>query len=331
MTAFIGRREFVTLLGGAATTWSLAAAAQQSVMPVIGFLNSASEKPWRHFVAAFQAGLKDKGYVDGQNVVTEFRWAEGRYDRLPGMAADLARQKVAVLISTGGEATIRAAMKSTTTIPIVFTLGGDPVELGFVASLSRPGGNVTGINLFTAEIDTKRLGLLRDMVPSASLIAALVNPSNPPVERQKKNIQTGARAVGLQVRFLHASTRSELDAVFASLPELHAEAILVAADPFFNSQREDMVALAASQHMPAIYEQREYAAAGGLMSYGANFTEAYRQAGVYAGRILNGEQTANLPVMQSTKFELVINLKAAKALGLDVPPGLSSQADEVIE
>ena len=313
------RRQFITLLGGAAA-WPLAARAQPA-MPVIGFLNAASKGSWTRFVAAFRGGLKERGYVDGQNVTIAFRWAEGRYERLPAMAPDLVYQKVAVLISTGGEATIRAAVAATTTIPIVFTLGGDPVALGLVASLSRPGGNVTGINLFTAEIDTKRLGLLRDMVPAATLIAALVNPSNPPAERQKENIQKAALTVGLRANFLYASTLGELDDVFASLSQLHAGAMLVAADPFFNSRREYIVALAARHRIPAIYEQREYATAGGLMSYGTDFVEAYRQAGVYAGRILNGEQPADLPVMQSTKFEVVLNLKTAKALGLDVPPG----------
>jgi putative ABC transport system substrate-binding protein len=325
------RREFITLLGGAAVAWPLAARAQQTQMPVVGFLGSASAEPWTRFVAAFRAGLKDRGYVDGQNVAIEFRWAEGRYEHLPALAADLVRREAAVLVSTGGLPTIRAAMAATTTIPIVFTTGGDPVRLGLVASLSRPGGNVTGVNLFTAEMDAKRLGLLRDMVPALTSIAALINPNNPPAESQSKNIREAARSFGLQVHFLHASTERELEAAFSSLAQLQVGAMQVASDPFFNSRRDYVVALAARHRIPAIYEQREFAATGGLMSYGANFLDAYRQAGVYTGRILKGEKPASLPVMQSTEFEFVINLNTARALSLDVPPGVSAQADEVVE
>jgi putative ABC transport system substrate-binding protein len=327
----VNRRSFITLLGGGAAAWPLGAYAQQPTMPVVGFLNSASAEPWTRFVAAFRAGLKERGYVEGENVIIEFRWAEGRYEHLPSLAADLVRRKVAVLVSTGGLATVRAAMAATTTIPIVFTAGGDPVRLGLVASLSRPGGNVAGVNLFTAEMDAKRLGLLRDMVPALASIAALINPNNPPAESQSENIQQAARGVGLQVHFLYASTQRELEAAFASLGQLQVGAMQVAADPFFNSRRDFVVALAARHRIPAIYEQREFAAAGGLMSYGANFLDAYRQAGVYTGRILKREKPADLPVMQSTEFEFVINLNTAKALGLDVPPGVSAQADEVIE
>ena len=251
------------------------ARAQQPSMPVIGFLGSASAEPWAQLVAAFRAGLKERGYIDGQNVTLEFRWAEGRYEHLPAMAADLVRKKVAVLVSTGGVATIRAAMAATTTIPIVFTVGGDPVRLGLVASLSRPGSNVTGINLFTSTLDMKRLGLLRDMVPAATVIAALINPSNPPAEIQSQNILEAARSLGLQVRFLYASTELEIDAEFSRLAQLHVGAMQVAADPFFFSRRDYIAALAARHRVPAIYEQREFAVAGGLMSYGTNFPTAF--------------------------------------------------------
>ena len=316
------RREFVAALGTAAA-WPLAARGQQTAMPVIGFLGSASAEPWTRLVAAFRAGLKERGYIDGQNVTLEFRWAEGRYEHLPAMAADLVRKKVAVLVSTGGVATIRAAMAATTTIPTVFTVGGDPVRLGLVASLSRPGGNVTGIYMFTSTLDTKRLGVLRDMIPAATVIAALINPSNPPAEIQSQNILEAARSLGLQVRFLYASTEHEINAEFSRLAQLHAGAMQVAADPFFFSRRDYIAALAARHRIPAIYEQREFAVAGGLMSYGTNFFDSYRQAGVYTGRILKGEKPTDLPVMQSTEFELVINLNTAKSLGIDVPPGVS--------
>jgi putative tryptophan/tyrosine transport system substrate-binding protein len=323
------RREFIIVLGGAAS-WPLAARAQQQ-MPVIGFLCSASSAPWAHFVAAFRAGLEEIGYVDGRNVTIEFRWAEGVYDRLPAMAADLVRRKVAVLVSTGGVPPIIAAKAATATIPIVFTLGTDPVQLGIIDSLSRPGGNVTGAVLFTAMIHTKRLGILRDTVPTATLIAALVNPKNPNSAGVTKSIEDAARAVGGQVHFLHASNEQELDAAFAALARLRAGALLVASDPFFSGQRNHVVALAARHAVPAIYEERQFATVGGLMSYGANFGESYRQAGIYTGRILKGEKPSDLPVVQSTKFELVINLRTAKALGLEVPPGVSAQADDIIE
>jgi putative ABC transport system substrate-binding protein len=325
------RREFITLVGGVAASWPLALRAQQPAMPVIGFLGSASPAPWAQFVAAFRTGLKESGYVEGQNVTVEFRWAEGQYDRLPRMAADLVRRKVAVLVSTGGIPSIAAAKAATSTIPIVFTLGSDPVKLGVVASLSRPGGNVTGINLFTAVLNTKRLGLLRDMVPTAALIAALVNPKNPATESQTKNIEEATRAVGRQVHFLYASSERDLDTALDALARLRAGALIVASDPFFSGQRDHIIALVARYAIPAIYEQREFAAAGGLMSYSGDFAEAYRQAGIYTGRILKGEKPADLPVMQTTKFEFVINLKTAKALGLEVPPGISAQADEIIE
>ena len=327
----IRRREFVALLGGAAVAWPRTAQAQQRAMPSVGFLGSASPSAWAHLVSAFRQGLNEAGYVEGRNVTIEYRWAEGQYERRPGMAAELVRSGVAVLVSTGGEPSILAAKAATATIPIVFTLGSDPVALGLVASLSRPGGNITGVNLFTTVMDAKRLGLLHDMVPTAELIATLVNPRNPSFERRSQAIQQATDLVGVRTHFLHASTEGELNAAFEALAKLGAGALFVGADPFFNSRRHLIVKLAASHGIPAIYEQRDFAEAGGLMSYGTNFGDSYRQAGIYTGRILNGEKPAELPVVQSTKFEFVINLKTAKALGIDVPLGLSAQADEVIE
>ena len=300
-------------------------------MPVIGFLNSASPQPFANYVAGFRAGLKQTGYVDGQNVTIEFRWAESHYDRLPEMAADLVRRKVAVLAATGGAPSITAAKAATATIPIVFTLGSDPVRLGFVTSLSRPGGNITGVNLFVVAMESKRLGLLRALVPGVQLIAVLLNPNRQDYSHQKTDVEEAAHAIGQQIHLLSASNESEIDAAFATVTQLQAGAMLVGADPFLNSQRNKIIALAARQAIPAIYEQREHALAGGLMSYGTNLSDSYRQAGVYAGRILKGEKPGDLPVVQATKFEFVINLKTAKALGIEVPPNLSAEADEIIE
>jgi putative ABC transport system substrate-binding protein len=322
------RRDFIKVVAGSAMTWPLAARAQQPTLPVIGFLNSVSPHSWENYVAGFRAGLKEVGYIDGQNVTIEFRWAEGHYDRLPGMAADLVRRKVAVLVSTGGEPSVLAAKAATTTIPIVFTSGVDPISAGFVSSLSRPGGNITGVNLFTSTIESKRLGLLRALVPGVQLIAVLFNQNRQDYARQKRDVEEAARAIGQQIHLLSASNESEINAAFATATQLRAGAMLVGADPFFNSQRDKIVALAARDAIPAIYEQREHALAGGLMSYGTNLSE---QAGIYAGRILKGEKPGDLPVVQSTKFEFVINLKTAKALGIEVPPNLSAEADEIIE
>jgi putative ABC transport system substrate-binding protein len=325
------RRKFITLIGGAAAAWPLAARAQQTVLPVVGFLNSASPQPWEKYVAGFRAGLKEAGYVDGQNVTIEFRWAEGRYDRLPGMAADLVRRKVAVLVATGGAPSVVAAKAATSTIPIVFTSGSDPVRSGFVTSLNRPGGNTTGVNFFVFVLEGKRLGLLRALIPGVQLIAVLLNPNRPDHANQVREVQEAARAIGQQIHILLASSESAINAAFATATQLHAGALLVGTDAFFNSQRDKIVALAARHSIPTVYEQRDFALAGGLMSYGTNLANGYRQAGAYVGRILKGEKPGDLPVVQSTKFEFVINLKTAKALGLTVPEGLLNAADEVIE
>jgi putative tryptophan/tyrosine transport system substrate-binding protein len=325
------RREFISLLGSVAAGWPLGAHAQQAVLPVVGFLNSASPRPWENYVAGFRAGLKEAGFVDGQNVTIDFRWAEGHYDKLPGMAADLVRRKVAVLVATGGTPSVVAAKGATSTIPIVFTSGNDPIRNGFVTSISRPGGNITGVNLFVTVLNSKRLGLLRALIPGVQLIAVLVNPNRPDQTIEMGDVQEAARAIGQQIHMLFASTESAIDAAFATAAQLHAGAMLVASDPFFNSQRDKIIALAALHSLPAIYEQREFALAGGLMSYGTNLADGYRQVGVYVGRILKGEKPGDLPVVQSTKFEFVINLKTAKALGLAIPDGLLNAADEVIE
>jgi putative ABC transport system substrate-binding protein len=323
------RRDFITLLGAAAT-WPLTARAQQPVMPVIGFLHLGSPDPFAHLVQAMRRGLNETGYVEGQNVAIEFRWAEGHSDRLPALAADLVRRQVAVIFATGGPPGVLAAKAATTTIPIVF-ISSDPLRFGIVTSLSRPDANLTGVGVFTASMGAKRLELLRELVPAAAVIAFLVNPAYPTAEAELEDMQEAARASGKQLSVLRVHSEKDFDAAFATLLQQRAGALVVAADTLFNNWRDRLVALAARHAVPAIYFQREFVAAGGLMSYGNSLTDAYRQAGVYTARILKGGKPADLPVVQPTKFELVINLKTAKTLGLTVPLTLQVAADEVIE
>jgi ABC-type uncharacterized transport system substrate-binding protein len=323
------RRNFITLLGGAAA-WPLAAWAQQQAMPVIGFLNSASPGPYASNVAAFRQGLKEAGYVDGRNVAVEYRWADGQYDRLPAMAAELIRRPVAVMAATSTPAAL-AAQKATTVIPIVFTTSSDPVHLGLVASLSRPGGNVTGVTQLNVEVAPKRVELLHELVPAATIIALLVNPTNPNAGTVASDLQAAARARGLRSDVLHASTEREIESAFATLSRLHADGLVIGSDVFFNTRTEQLAALAVRHAVPTIYHNREFVASGGLMSYAGSIADSYRHAGLYTGRILKGEKPAELPVQQATKVELIVNLKAAKALGLTVPLALLGRADEVIE
>jgi putative tryptophan/tyrosine transport system substrate-binding protein len=322
------RRELMLLLGGAMTA-ARAVRAQQKAMPVIGYLGSESPGPMAPLVAAFLQGLSETGYVDGKNVAIEHRWAEGDYDRLAALAADLVRRKVDVIAALGIPSAL-AAKSATSTIPIVFSVG-DAVERGLVTSLARPGGNLTGVSLLNVELTPKRLELISELVPQAGVIALLVNPNNPNTERTIRDMEEAARAKGVQLNILKAGTESEIDAAFAALVQLPAGALVVVGDPLFINRREQLVALASRHAVPAIYAFREYAAAGGLISYGTSFTAAYRQLGTYAGKILKGAKPADLPVQQPTTFELVLNLKTAKALGLTVPPSILARADEVIE
>jgi putative tryptophan/tyrosine transport system substrate-binding protein len=321
----VKRRELITLLGAAAA-WPLAARAQQ------GYLGAGSPDKDANRVRAFRQGLSETGYVEGQNVEIEYRWAEGRNDRLPALAVELVRRQVAVIAADGGTASALAAKAATATIPIVFQLGGDPVALGLVASLNRPGGNLTGVTSLTAEVGQKRLELLQEMVPTATTYALLVNPTNSAfAETQSRDLQAAAVILGLKLHVLHASSESDFDIVFASLFQKRAGGLVISSDAFFTSMSEQLAAAASRHAVPAIFAFREFAAAGGLMSYGSNFTEIHRQVGVYTGRLLKGEKAADLPVQQSTKVELIINLKAASVLGITVPLSLLGRADEVIE
>jgi len=325
------RREFIMLIGGAAAAWPLAVRAQQAAMPVIGYLSARSPDDTAHLVVAFRKGLSESGFVEGQNVTIEYRWALGQHDQLPALALELVQRPVDVIVSTGGESAALAAKRATSTIPIAFVIGSDPVILRLAASYNQPGGNATGINILTAALEPKRLGILHQLVPQAETIAVLLNPNFPSYERQLRDVQEAARAMGLKIHVLRAATDREIDTAFETVAQEHIAAITVAADPFFDTRRDKLVALAARHAVPTMYHFREFAAAGGLMSYGIDLRDTYRQIGVYAGRILRGAKPANLPVLQPTKFEFVINLKTAKALGLTIPSGVLSTADAVIE
>ena len=339
------RRTAITFLGGVATAWPLAGQAQQAAIPVIGFLSGASPAPFAHLAAAFRQGLNETGFIDGQHLVIEYRWAEGRFDRLPVMANELVARQVAVLVATGGDRSVLAAKAATSTIPIVFSSGGDPVANRLVASLGRPGGNLTGVSLFTTLLEAKRLGLLREALPSATTIALLANASAFSAQAAVKDTnasasgaqaavndaEEGARRAGVRLVVVFAEAEGEFDAAFASIVQRRADALVIGNSAFFNSRREQLVALAARHKLPAIYEFREFVMAGGLMSYGTHLADMYRQIGVYTGRILKGAKPGDMPVLQPTRFELVINLKTAKALGLTIPQTLLLRADEVIQ
>jgi putative tryptophan/tyrosine transport system substrate-binding protein len=323
------RRDFITFVGGAAA-WPLGANAQQSAMPVIGFLNGASAEGYALYVSAFRQGLKEAGYVEGQNVAIEYRWADGHYEQLPALAADLVRRRVSVIAATSTPANL-VAKAATTTIPIVFTTGGDPVRVGLVASMNRPGGNVTGVSSLDVEVAPKRLELAHELVPTATTIALLVKPTDPNSETLSKELAVAAPALGVQLHVVHANTEREIDEAFATVAQVRAGALVIGADAYFNTRLVQLGALTLRYAVPTIYQYRQFADAGGLMSYGTSLTDLYRQAGVYTGRVLKGENPADLPVQQATKMELIINLKTAKALGITLPLPLLGRADEVIE
>jgi putative tryptophan/tyrosine transport system substrate-binding protein len=326
----VRRREFIALVGGVGVS-PLAPRAQSPPMPTIGYLHSGSSSAYALLVAAFREGLKEAGYSEGQNVRIEFRWAEGRYTQLPALAADLVSRRVAVIVTQGGDPPPLAAKSATSTIPIVFTISSDPIKLGLVGSLNQPGDNATGYWAYTSLLGIKRLELMRQLLPTNTLIAVLVNPNNPNADTDTTELRDAARTLGQSITFLSASTDTEISVVFAALSDQRASALLVNTDPFFLDRREQLISLATRNGLPTIYAQREFVVGGGLISYGASLTEGYHQVGVYVGRVLKGEKPAELPVVQPTKFELVINLKTAKALGLTVPPTLFAQANELIE
>ena len=325
------RREFITLLGGTAIAWPLAARAQQSAMPVIGFLHPSSPEAAASRLPAFRQGLREAGFVESENVAIEYGWADGQMDRLPALAADLVRRRATVIVAPGGNAGALAAKAATTTIPIVFLVGEDPVGLGLVGSLARPGSNMTGVNFFTVELAAKRLELLRELVPAVTRVAALVDPNAGNAEATAREVETAARSMGLQIRVLNTSTGREIDMAFAGFARERSDALFVGSGPFFIDRRVQLALLAAHHSVPATYQDRLNAEAGGLMSYGASLTDAYRQIGAHAGRILKGTKAADLPVVQATKIDLVINVQAARVLGLTVPPSLLARADQVIE
>jgi putative ABC transport system substrate-binding protein len=324
------RREFITLLGGAVIAVRPFAASAQQTLPMVGFVNSGSAQTQALVAAAYRKGLEEVGFAEGKNVLIESRWADGQYDRLPELIADLIKRKVTVIMA-GGPPAAQAAKTATSSIPVVFTSGDDPVQIGVVTSINHPGGNVTGVHVLFTELESKKLSLLREVVPKAGVVAALVNQSRPIANSQTAELEAAAKKFGQRIQIFHAASEQEIEPVFASMAQAKVDALLVAADAFFNARREQIVLLASRHAIPAIYEQRSFAAAGGLMSYGTNLADGYRQAGVYTGRILKGEKPGDMPVVQASKFELVINLKTAKALGLEVPLHLQQIADEVIE